>query len=101
MRFNGRIASIAAGITTAIYVTLPDIDEGRIMQVMTWASLYYITALLCAWAAEELAGIQSKRSSLGIVSKRPRRGNRDSMKTDIRLKKKSWVITFPAEKVEK
>ena len=99
MKFNGRVAIIAAGLTTAVYVTLPDLSEGRAMQVLTFAALYYIFAIGCAWAAEELCQIQKKRNSLDIRSKRPDRGNRDNLKTDIRFRKKSWVVTIPAEKV--
>ena len=69
------------------------------MQVLTFAALYYIAALGCAWAADELVRIQRKRNSLDIKSKRQSRGRRDGLKTDIRLKRKSWVISFPAEKV--
>lgn len=99
MRFNARVATLAAILTTAVYVFLPDISEGRMMQVLTWGALYYIFALMCAWAAEELCQMQKKRNSLDIRSKRPDRGNRDKLKTDIRFKKKTWVVTIPAEKV--
>lgn len=99
MKFNGRVAIIAAGLTTAVYVCLPDISEGRMMQVLTWGALYYIFALMCAWAAEELCQIQKKRNSLDIRSKRPDRGNRDNLITDIKFRKKNWVVTIPAEKV--
>ena len=99
MRFNGRIAGIAAGITTAVYIMLPNIDEGRTMQVLTFAALYYIAALGCAWAADELVRIQRKRNSLDIMSKRPTRGNRDRLPTDIKIKRGAWVISFPVEKV--
>lgn len=101
MRFNGRIAGMSAGVTAVIYMMLPNIDEGRGMQVITFASLWLITSMLIGWIADELVRIQRKRNNLDIRSKRPSRGNRDGLKTDIRFKKKSWVITFPAEKVER
>lgn len=99
MRFNGRVAAIAAGISAAAYLMLPTIQESRADQLITFAALYYIAALGCAWAAEELTQISRKRDSLGIIGKRRQRGNRDTLKTDIKLKKKSWVISIPAEKV--
>lgn len=100
MRFNGKMAAIAAGITTAVYLMLPNMQESRADQVLTFAALYYIAALGCAFATEELTLIRRKRDSLSIVGKRVQRGNRDRLKTDIRLKKRSWVISIPAEKVE-
>lgn len=99
MRFNERIAGMSAGVAAVIYMMLPNIDEGRGMQVITYASLWLITSMLIGWAADELVRIQRKRNSLDIKSKRQSRGRRDGLKTDIRLKRKSWVISFPAEKV--
>lgn len=97
MRFNERIAGLGAGVAAVIYTMLPNIDEGRGMQVITFASLWLITSMLIGWIADELVRIQRKRNSLDIRNKRPRRGNRDGLKTDIRFRKKSWVITFPVE----
>jgi hypothetical protein len=78
---------------------LPQIEEGRFDQVVTFAALWACISLFIGWAAYELEQIKRRRNSLEIISKRPVRGNRDALKTDIRLRKKSWVITFPAEKV--
>lgn len=99
MRFNERIAGMSAGVAAVIYVMLPNIDEGRGMQVITFASLWLITSMLIGWAADELVRIQRKRNSLDIMSKRPTRGNRDRLPTDIKIKRGAWVITFPVEKV--
>ena len=99
MRFNGRIAGIGAGVTSIIYMMLPQIEEGRFDQIVTFAALWACISLFIGWAAYELEQIKRRRESLGIVGKRPVRGNRDNLRTDIRLKKKAWVITFPAEKV--
>lgn len=96
MRFNGRIAAIAAGISAAAYLMLPTMQESRADQLITFAALYYIAALFCAWSANELLRIQRERRD---ATKRPVRGNRDNLRTDIRLKRKSWVISIPAEKV--
>lgn len=97
MRFNERIAGMSAGVAAVIYVTLPNIDEGRGMQIMTFASLWLITSMLIGWIADELVRIQRKRNSLGIMSKRPTRGNRDRLPTDIKIKRGAWVISFPVE----
>lgn len=97
MRFNSRIAAIGAGVTSIIYMMLPQIEEGRFDQVVTFAALWAVTSLFIGWAAYELEQIQRRRESLGIVGKRPTRGNRDALKTDIRLKKKAWVIEIPVE----
>lgn len=99
MRFNSRIGAIGAGAAALIYTMLPQIEEGRFDQVVTFAALWLLTSLFIGWAAYELEQIQRKRNSLGIVSKRPVRGNRDALKTDIRLRKKSWIIEIPAERV--
>ena len=99
MRFNERIAGMSAGVAAVIYMMLPNIDEGRGMQVITFASLWLITSMLIGWIADELVRIRRKRNSLDIRSKRPTRGNRDRLRTDVRIKKGAWVITFPAEKV--
>lgn len=97
MRFNERIAGMSAGMAAVIYMMLPDIDEGRGMQMLTFASLWVMTSLFIGWCADELVRIKKRRDSLDIRSKRPRRGNRDGLKTDIRFRKKGWVITFPVE----
>ena len=97
MRFNERIAGMSAGMAAVIYVMLPNIDEGRGMQVITYASLWLITSMLIGWIADELVRIQRKRNSLDIISKRPTRGNRDRLPTDIKIKRGAWVITFPVE----
>ena len=99
MRFNERIAGMSAGVAAVIYVMLPNIDEGRGMQVITYASLWLITSMLIGWIADELVRIQRKRNSLDIMSKRPSRGNRDRLPTDIKIKRGAWVISFPVEKV--
>ena len=97
MRFNERIAGLSAGVAAVIYVMLPNIDEGRGMQILTFASLWVMTSLFIGWCVDELVRIKKRRDSLDIRSKRPNRGNRDGLKTDIRFRKKSWVITFPVE----
>ena len=97
MRFNERIAGMGAGMAAVIYMMLPDIDEGRGMQVITFASLWLITSMLIGWTADELVRIQRKRNSLDIMSKRPTRGNRDRLPTDIKIKRGAWVISFPVE----
>jgi len=97
MRFNERIAGLGAGMAAVIYMMLPDIDEGRGMQVITYASLWLITSMLIGWIADELVRIQRKRNSLDIMSKRPTRGNRDRLPTDIKIKRGAWVISFPVE----
>ena len=97
MRFNERIAGMSAGVAAVIYIMLPNIDEGRGMQVITFASLWLITSMLIGWAADELVRIQRKRNSLDIMSKRPTRGNRDRLPTDIKIKRGAWVISFPVE----
>ena len=97
MRFNERIAGMSAGVTAVIYMMLPNIDEGRGMQVITYASLWLITSMLIGWCADELVRIQRKRNSLDIMSKRPTRGNRDRLPTDIKIKRGAWVISFPVE----
>lgn len=97
MRFNERIAGMSAGVAAVIYVMLPNIDEGRGMQVITYASLWLITSMLIGWIADELVRIQRKRNSLDIMSKRPTRGNRDRLPTDIKIKRGAWVISFPVE----
>ena len=99
MRFNERIAGMSAGMAAVIYVMLPNIDEGRGMQVITFASLWLITSMLIGWIADELVRIRRKRNSLDIMSKRPIRGNRDRLPTDIKIKRGAWVISFPVEKV--
>ena len=99
MRFNSRIAGIGAGVTSIIYMMLPQIDEGRFDQVVTFAALWACISLFIGWAAYELEQIKRRRDSLEITSKRPVRGNRDALKTDIRLRKKSWIIEIPAERV--
>ena len=99
MRFNERIAGLGAGMAAVIYMMLPNIDEGRGMQVITFASLWLITSMLIGWIADELVRIQRKRNSLDIMSKRPTRGNRDRLPTDIKIKRGAWVISFPVEKV--
>ena len=99
MRFNERIAGLGAGMAAVIYMMLPNIDEGRGMQVITFASLWLITSMLIGWIADELVRIQCKRNSLDIMSKRPTRGNRDRLPTDIKIKRGAWVISFPVEKV--
>ena len=99
MRFNERIAGMSAGVAAVIYVMLPNIDEGRGMQVITFASLWLITSMLIGWIADELVRIRRKRNSLDIMSKRPIRGNRDRLPTDIKIKRGAWVISFPVEKV--
>ena len=99
MRFNERIAGMSAGVAAVIYIMLPNIDEGRGMQVITFASLWVITSMLIGWIADELVRIQRKRNSLDIMSKRPTRGNRDRLSTDIKIKRGAWVISFPVEKV--
>ena len=97
MRFNERIAGMSAGVAAVIYMMLPDIDEGRGMQVITFASLWLITSMLIGWIADELVRIRRKRNSLDIMSKRPTRGNRDRLPTDIKIKRGAWVISFPVE----
>lgn len=97
MRFNERIAGMSAGVAAVIYMTLPNIDEGRGMQVITFASLWLITSMLIGWIADELVRIRRKRNSLDIMSKRPTRGNRDRLPTDIKIKRGAWVISFPVE----
>lgn len=97
MRFNERIAGLGAGMAAVIYMMLPNIDEGRGMQVITFASLWLITSMLIGWIADELVRIQRKRNSLDIMSKRPSRGNRDRLPTDIKIKRGAWVISFPVE----
>ena len=97
MRFNERIAGLGAGMAAVIYMMLPDIDEGRGMQVITFASLWLITSMLIGWIADELVRIRRKRNSLDIMSKRPTRGNRDRLPTDIKIKRGAWVISFPVE----
>ena len=97
MQFNERIAGMSAGVTAVIYVMLPNIDEGRGMQVITFASLWVMTSLFIGWCADELVRIQRKRNSLDIMSKRPSRGNRDRLPTDIKIKRGAWVISFPVE----
>ena len=97
MRFNERIAGLGAGMAAVIYMMLPNIDEGRGMQVITFASLWLITSMLIGWIADELVRIQRKRNSLDIMSKRPTRGNRDRLPTDIKIKRGAWVISFPVE----
>lgn len=97
MRFNERIAGLSAGVAAVIYMMLPNIDEGRGMQVITYASLWLITSMLIGWIADELVRIQRKRNSLDIMSKRPTRGNRDRLPTDIKIKRGAWVISFPVE----
>lgn len=97
MRFNERIAGMSAGVAAVIYMMLPNIDEGRGMQVITFASLWLITSMLIGWIADELVRIQRKRNSLDIMSKRPTRGNRDRLPTDIKIKRGAWVISFPVE----
>ena len=97
MRFNERIAGMSAGMAAVIYMMLPNIDEGRGMQVITFASLWLITSMLIGWIADELVRIQRKRNSLDIMSKRPTRGNRDRLPTDIKIKRGAWVISFPVE----
>ena len=97
MRFNERIAGMSAGVAAVIYMMLPNIDEGRGMQVITFASLWLITSMLIGWIADELVRIQRKRNSLDIMSKRPSRGNRDRLPTDIKIKRGAWVISFPVE----
>lgn len=99
MRFNERIAGMSAGVAAVIYMMLPNIDEGRGMQVITFASLWLITSMLIGWITDELVRIQRKRNSLDIMSKRPTRGNRDRLPTDIKIKRGAWVISFPVEKV--
>ena len=99
MQFNERIAGMSAGVAAVIYVMLPNIDEGRGMQVITYASLWLITSMLIGWIADELVRIQRKRNSLDIMSKRTTRGNRDRLPTDIKIKRGAWVISFPVEKV--
>lgn len=97
MRFNERIAGLGAGMAAVIYMMLPNIDEGRGMQVITFASLWLITSMLIGWIADELVRIQRKRNSLDIMSKKPTRGNRDRLPTDIKIKRGAWVISFPVE----
>ena len=97
MRFNERIAGMSAGMAAVIYMMLPNIDEGRGMQVITFASLWLITSMLIGWIADELVRIQRKRNSLDIMSKKPTRGNRDRLPTDIKIKRGAWVISFPVE----
>lgn len=97
MRFNERIAGMSAGVAAVIYMMLPNIDEGRGMQIITYASLWLITSMLIGWIADELVRIQRKRNSLDIMSKRPTRGNRDRLPTDIKIKRGAWVISFPVE----
>ena len=97
MRFNERIAGMSAGVAAVIYMMLPNIDEGRGMQVITFASLWLITSMLIGWIADELVRIRRKRNSLDIMSKRPTRGNRDRLPTDIKIKRGAWVISFPVE----
>lgn len=97
MRFNERIAGMSAGVAAVIYMMLPNIDEGRGMQVITFASLWLITSMLIGWIADELVRIRRKRNSLDIMSKRPSRGNRDRLPTDIKIKRGAWVISFPVE----
>ena len=97
MRFNERIAGMSAGVAAVIYMMLPNIDEGRGMQVITFASLWVMTSLFIGWCADELVRIQRKRNSLDIRSKRPTRGNRDRLPTDIKIKRGAWVISFPVE----
>lgn len=97
MRFNERIAGMSAGVAAVIYMMLPNIDEGRGMQVITYASLWLITSMLIGWIADELVRIQRKRNSLDIRNKRPTRGNRDRLPTDIKIKRGAWVISFPVE----
>lgn len=97
MRFNERIAGLGAGMAAVIYMMLPNIDEGRGMQVITFASLWLITSMLIGWIADELVRIRRKRNSLDIMSKRPTRGNRDRLPTDIKIKRGAWVISFPVE----
>ena len=99
MKFDEKIAGIGAGAAALIYMVLPQIEESRFDQVITFAALWAVTSLLIGWCAYELEQMRKKRDSLEIVSKRPVRGNRDNLKTDIRLKKKSWVICIPAERV--
>ena len=84
-------------MAAVIYMMLPNIDEGRGMQVITFASLWLITSMLIGWIADELVRIQRKRNSLDIMSKRPSRGNRDRLPTDIKIKRGAWVISFPVE----
>ena len=99
MRFNERIAVMSAGVAAVIYMMLPDIDEGRGMQMLTFASLWLIASMLIGWIADELVRIRRKRNSLDIMSKRPTRGNRDRLPTDIKIKRGAWVISFPVEEV--
>lgn len=97
MRFNERIAGMSAGMAAVIYMMLPNIDEGRGMQVITFASLWLITSMLIGWIADELVRIRRKRNSLDIRNKRLTRGNRDRLPTDIKIKRGAWVISFPVE----
>ena len=99
MRFNARIAVIAAGITTGIYLMLPDMHEGRLDQVITYAALYYISSLFCAWVAAELVEIQRKRKKLSLAAKRVDLTSRHGKVVDIRVKRQSKAVIIPAYKV--
>lgn len=99
MKFNERIAAIAAGLATAVYVILPNIDEGRVEQILTWMALYIIMALMCGWTAAELVGIQRKRESLSLTAKRIDLTSRHGKVVDIRVKRRNRAVIIPAYRV--
>lgn len=99
MRFNTRIGVFAAVITTGIYLVLPDLHEGRFDQVVTYTALYYVVALFCAWAANELVEVQRKRKKLSLSAKRVDLTSRHGKVVDIRVKRQSKAVIIPAYKV--
>lgn len=100
MHFNARIAGITGIITAIVYMIAPDVYESRFDTVCCMAAFYLLVWMTISFIIDLLIEIQEKRDSLQIVSKRPTRGNRDLLVTDIRMPKKSWRIEIPAEKVE-
>lgn len=89
---------IAAGITLAIYLFVPDIlDRGETVCFLlaVWMLIDVSLIALCEKALE----IRRKRSELSVRRNRIRMENRESLPVDVRMKK-AWPIIIPAERVD-
>ena len=78
------------------------IPEGILTGHETITTVLAVWVMCCGAAEYALEGrkeILEKRRGLNCKAHRPDRGNRDSLHTDIVIRKR-WPVIIPAEKVE-
>ena len=96
---KAKIAGISAVIAVATGLLIP---EGILTGHETITTVLAVWIMCCGaaeYALEVRKEILEKRRGLNCKAHRPDRGNRDSLHTDIVIRKR-WPIIIPAEKVE-